>query len=110
MPASAACAVLHLAAETPKHSHHSWREFTPTTWVAVGLAGLVTAWVIYKAVMYTIHPGEEEEDHIKRVILSEPEGSLHVGVSSTGSDAGAAGDDDVQKDGLTKDDGGQTDA
>ena len=38
-------------------------------------------WSIWKAVMYTIHPGEEEPDHIKRMILGDPE-PLQVELSS----------------------------
>jgi hypothetical protein len=37
--------------------------------VLVGLAGVVAAWSIGKAVIYTLRPGEEDPGHIKRLIL-----------------------------------------
>ena len=40
-------------------------------WLLVGLAGLFVAWVIWRAVVLTIHPGEEAPDHIKRMILDD---------------------------------------
>ena len=61
-----------LAAESA-HSHPSWQEFSATTWIVVALAALGVAWVIWKAVMYSVEPGEEGSDHIKRMILEEPE-------------------------------------
>jgi len=35
----------------------------------VACSVVVLVWVLYKAFMYTIRPGEEEPDHIKRRIL-----------------------------------------
>ncbi len=35
----------------------------------VACAVVVLVWVLYKAFMYTIRPGEKEPDHIKRRIL-----------------------------------------
>jgi hypothetical protein len=35
----------------------------------VACAIVVLVWVLYKAFMYTIRPGEEAPDHIKRRIL-----------------------------------------
>jgi hypothetical protein len=46
---------------------------TPLEWVVVGLAALAAVWVIVRAVQLTLHPGEEEPDHVKRVIFREPE-------------------------------------
>lgn len=54
------------------HSHPTWEDFKATDWIWVVLAGVVAAWVIWKAVMYTLRPGETEPDHIKRIILTEP--------------------------------------
>ena len=77
-----------LAAEPEAHAHPTWSDFTPTTWVAVVLIAIGAFWSIWKAVMYTIHPGETEPDHIKRIILQEPE-ALQVTLSSKAA-AGAS--------------------
>lgn len=74
-------AAFSLLAEAPQHAHPSWADFTATTWIAVVLIGLAAMWSIWKAVMYTIHPGEEEPDHIKRMILGDRE-PLQVELSS----------------------------
>lgn len=68
-------------AKAPEHSHPTWADFTATTWIAVVLIGLAAMWSIWKAVMYTIHPGEQEPDHIKRIILGDRE-PLQVELSS----------------------------
>lgn len=60
-----------LFAQASGHSHPTWADFTPTIWIVLVLVGLATAWTIWKAVMYTFQPGEQEPDHIKRLILSE---------------------------------------
>jgi hypothetical protein len=52
---------------------HDLSSLGPVGWVLVGLASLVALWVIVKAVMLTLHPGEEEPDHIKRSILEPDE-------------------------------------
>lgn len=61
-----------LAAETA-HKHPSWADFGPVEWVAIVVAQAVAVWAIWKAVMYTLNPGEEEPDHIKRVIFQDEE-------------------------------------
>ena len=47
-------------------------------WVLVGIAAIVAAWSIWRAVAYTLRPGEEAPDHVKRSILDgaarRPEG------------------------------------
>lgn len=53
----------------------------PLTWVTIGVSALFVAWTIVRAVRYSIHPGEEEPDHIKRSILAEPQ-QIHVAVGS----------------------------
>jgi hypothetical protein len=63
--------LLPLAAES--HAHPTWADFTATTWIAVVVVAVAAFWSIWKAVMYTIHPGESEPDHIKRLILGEPD-------------------------------------
>ncbi len=44
---------------------------TALEWVVVGLSVAVALWVIVKAVRLTMHPGETEPDHVKRVIFQE---------------------------------------
>lgn len=58
-----------LAAEA--HKHPTWADFGPVEWVAIVVAQLVAIWTIWKAVMYTLRPGETEPEHIKRVIFTE---------------------------------------
>lgn len=70
-------ALLRVAA----HSHPTWSDFSPTVWVAVVVASALAMWSVWKAVMYTLRPGEEEPDHIKRQILVEPAG-LDASLSS----------------------------
>ena len=65
------------------HKHPTWADFGPVEWVAVVVAQAFAIWALWKAVMYTVRPGEEEPDHIKRIIFSEedrvlPEGSLQA--------------------------------
>jgi hypothetical protein len=52
-------------------SHGHFADMGPLEWVVVGLAAVVGSWVVWKAVRYTIHPGEEEPDHPKRMILGD---------------------------------------
>jgi len=85
-------------AKAPEHSHPTWADFTATTWIAVVLIALAAMWSIWKAVMYTIHPGEEEPDHIKRLILGDPE-PLQVELSSANG-APAAYDSEAQDSGA----------
>jgi hypothetical protein len=43
----------------------------PVGWAILGAAVLASLWVIWRAVHLTLHPGEEEPDHIKRSILAD---------------------------------------
>lgn len=56
------------------HDHPAWQDFGLLEWVLAGLAGLFTAWSIWRAVVYTLRPGEEEPDHLKRMIFEDPSG------------------------------------
>ncbi|MGH9862179.1 MAG: hypothetical protein ACRD35_02015 [Candidatus Acidiferrales bacterium] len=47
-------------------------------YVLVGLAIVGMVWTLYLAVRYTVRPGEDRPDHIKRAILEDDEGSSHV--------------------------------
>jgi hypothetical protein len=69
--------------------HPTWANFGPTEWIAVVVAGVIAVWCVWKAVMYTLRPGETEPDHIKRRILEEP-AALRVSVAAPGEDADAA--------------------
>ena len=52
-------------------AHEHFENLGPFEWAAVAAAGVVSAWVIWKAVVYTLHPGEEDPGHIKRMILDD---------------------------------------
>lgn len=49
----------------------------PFTWAVLVVTGLFVAWTIVRAVLYTVRPGEDEPDHIKRSVLTEPR-QIHV--------------------------------
>lgn len=72
-----------LLAEASGHAHPTWTDFTPTIWIVLVVVGLATGWTIWKAVMYTIRPGEQEPDHIKRLILSDVLPEQEVRVAAT---------------------------
>ena len=55
------------------HKHPTWSDFGPVEWVAIVVAQLLAVWAVWKAVMYTIRPGETEPDHIKRSIFEDHE-------------------------------------
>lgn len=46
-------------------------------YVLVGIATVAMVWTVYLAVRYTLHPGEEERDHIKRLILEDGDEDSH---------------------------------
>ena len=69
MSLSGAITLLPLAA----HEHLLLEDFGPLEWGVTILAALVTIWVIWKSVRYTLEPGETEPDHIKRMILPDPD-------------------------------------
>ena len=50
---------------------HDVSNFGFVEWTLVGLAALFVVWVIWRAVVLTIRPGEDEPDHIKRMILQD---------------------------------------
>ncbi len=67
-------AVQHAFAGSPfagGHVHPSWESFGALEWTVIGLAGLITAWSIWKCVSYTIRPGEDDPAHIKHGILND---------------------------------------
>ena len=91
------------------HGHVDWASFSVGDWVLLGASALFVAWTIWRAIDLTVHPGEEEPTHIKRVILPrvltvpeiEPERFYHfqlvdlyahnfayVGTLTTGNGAG----------------------
>lgn len=53
----------------------------PSTWGALEWAGygamaLVCVWVLWRAVRTTVHPGEDEPDHVKRSILDDEDEAI----------------------------------
>jgi hypothetical protein len=57
-------------AHGPFLAHAHFGNLTVLGWIVVALAAVAAAWTIWKTVVYTIRPGEEEADHIKRLVLS----------------------------------------
>ncbi len=54
------------------HSHLDLSRLSGLEWALIGVAGLAALWSIWRAVQFTLHPGETETTHIKRSILAEP--------------------------------------
>ena len=71
------------------HAHPVWEDFGVLEWTVTALAALLVMWSIWKAVQYTMNPGEDEPDHYKRIIF-DPPGS-EEGVSSDAEADGQAG-------------------
>ncbi len=44
----------------------------PASWVAIAVGGLAFAWALIRSVRLTLHPGENEPDHIKRLAIEDP--------------------------------------
>jgi len=63
------------------HQHPTWADFGATEWISIVLASAVVVWVLWKAVLYTLRPGETEPDHIKRMILQEPLEGVEVSIA-----------------------------
>jgi hypothetical protein len=57
------------------HFLEALRSLDTLEWIVVGVAALVSVWVIWRAVLLTLHPGEDEPDHIKRMILRDDDPS-----------------------------------
>ena len=74
--------VAHLA-----HVHPVWEDFGVLEWTITALAALFVMWSIWKAVRYTMNPGEEEPDHYKRIIFGPTgaEGAVSSDDEATGS-------------------------
>lgn len=73
---------MSLLAPLAAHAHPAWEEFGVGSWLLVALAAGAMVWSIWKAVRFTLEPGETEPHHIKRSILGEPV-ALHVAVGSS---------------------------
>lgn len=54
-----------------EHAHTSPSTWGPVDWAILVAGALITAWVIWLAVRWTLKPGEEEPDHVKRSILDD---------------------------------------
>ena len=50
---------------------HDVSNLTMLEWMGVGLAALFVVWVIWRAVILTVRPGEDDPDHIKRQVLQD---------------------------------------
>ena len=50
---------------------HDLSALTPLQWVLVVLSALLVVWVIWRAVVLTVRPNEDDPNHIKRSILDE---------------------------------------
>lgn len=50
---------------------HDVSNLGPLEWLGVGVAALFVVWVIWRAVVLTVRPGEDDPDHIKREILRD---------------------------------------
>jgi hypothetical protein len=79
--------VIALAAHLPAASavltapvgHAHFENLGAFEWVLVGLATLIGAWTVWLSVKYTLRPGEEAPDHVKRLIL-DPPATIRIGV------------------------------
>jgi hypothetical protein len=59
-------------ATLPLAAHdHDVGDLGVVEWIAVGLAGLLVVWVIWRAIVLTVRPGEDDPHHIKRSILED---------------------------------------
>jgi hypothetical protein len=59
-------------------AHAHFESLGTFEWMLVGIAALIGGWTIWLAVKYTLRPGEDEPDHVKRSILDDPR-ALPVG-------------------------------
>lgn len=55
------------------HTSHAATRPDLYEYLLVGVAAVAAAWTIYLAVRYTVRPGEDNPDHIKRRILEDAE-------------------------------------
>ncbi|MFQ5695091.1 MAG: hypothetical protein ACE5HB_03800 [Terriglobia bacterium] len=46
-------------------------------YLLVGAAVIVTGWALYRAVVVTLRPREDDPNHIKRLVLEDEEGKRH---------------------------------
>ncbi len=79
MSAAVQALAAFLSAALQAHSAHGGAARpAPYEYVLVGLAIVGMVWTLYLAVRYTVRPGEDRPDHIKRAILEDDEGNSHV--------------------------------
>ena len=48
---------------------HGLDRLGPIEWIVVGLAALLALWSIWRSVLLTLRPGEDQPDHHKRLIF-----------------------------------------
>ncbi len=54
------------------HTQPAWVGFAALEWGVVVLSSLLVAWCLWRAVCHSLHPGEQEPDHPKRLIFAGP--------------------------------------
>ena len=62
------CFSLLAHAHSPFDAGLGWWE-----WAIAGACAIAAVWVIWLSIRWTLHPGEEELDHVKRSILCDEE-------------------------------------
>ena len=63
-----------MTALPPLAAHdHDVTDFGVVEWVAILIAAVLVVWVIWRAVVLTVRPGEDDPHHIKRTVLEDDE-------------------------------------
>ena len=70
---------------------HFHGELTTLGWVGLIASGLVCAWVIWRAVRYSVRPGEEDPAHHKYMIFDDDAADVDPKWARTDADGGARG-------------------
>ncbi len=60
-----------LALPLAEHEHSPFADLGFWGWAAAVAAAVVTVWVIWQAVRWTLKPGEEDPGHPKRMIFDD---------------------------------------
>ena len=53
------------------HGHAFWSTLTTWDWVQFGVESAIFVWVLWLTIKWTLKPGEDEPDHVKRSILDD---------------------------------------
>ena len=57
-------------------------------WAIAGVAAAASVWVLWLSVRYTLHPGEEGADHVKRSIFDDADRSIDAAAGGRGGTLG----------------------